>query len=301
MGKDAGKSRTAGLIKASKPDLLPVVAAQFITEAQSSLAERNRVYQEEMNTTLQRRCAEVQAALRSHGLSNLMFYFRLGQLCLDTVTRSEVYGESAFDKIQRALSTKTPTLVKAAQFARVFSADQVEELLAFNGKNGDFQLHWGHVCYLITVEDQQLRRKLAKQAAEEAYTAEELHGVIVQAYGGTRRSGGRPLRRPRSLPSMLRQLDVETQLWNRRYREVWHGDESSLFGDILTLPPDRYKPELAEQLTKAEAALTGMQDAVAEALGLCTRAAARVKAVVATKTKETTSRVVSSKNKKRKK
>ncbi len=102
------------------------------------------------------------------------------------------------------------------RFASRYTERQVKSLCRLRRPNG-LPLHWGHVMYLLSVDDKAQRRELELRAAEHGWTAPELNDAIPDEFRHMTQPGhGRPLRTPRSPASGLRQLRSEADLLVRR-------------------------------------------------------------------------------------
>lgn len=112
------------------------------------------------------------------------------------------------------------TLRWEKRFATRYTKRQVEALCRLRRPNG-LPLHWGHVMYLLGVDDKVQRRELERQAAGHGWAAPELNDAIPDEFRHKTQPGhGRPLRKPRSPAAGLRQLRSEADVLGRRARHV---------------------------------------------------------------------------------
>jgi hypothetical protein len=124
------------------------------------------------------------------------------------------------------------TLRWEKRFATRYTEPQVKALCRLRRPNG-LSLHFGHVMYLLGVEDRAQRRDLERQAAEHGWTAPELNSEIPDEFRHKTEPGhGRPLKKPRSPAAGLRQLRSEADVLVRRCklitREMTSAAESGL-------------------------------------------------------------------------
>ncbi|WZO96053.1 hypothetical protein EP7_003028 [Isosphaeraceae bacterium EP7] len=111
------------------------------------------------------------------------------------------------------------TLRKARQFARTYSASELEALLAQRTGRGK-ALRWCHVRELVAVEDRGVRAELERQVASRGWSVRELREEIRRARGGGRGSeGGRKHRRPASAEAGLARVIETCEAW-LRFRET---------------------------------------------------------------------------------
>lgn len=112
------------------------------------------------------------------------------------------------------------TLRWEKRFATRYTKRQVESLCRLRRPNG-LPLHWGHVMYLLGVDDKAQRKELERQAAEHGWTAPELNDAIPAEFRHRTEPGhGRPLKKPRSPSAGLRQLRSEADVLVRRAQHV---------------------------------------------------------------------------------
>lgn len=134
-------------------------------------------------------------------------------------------------KLQRTLGLNEFTFRKERQFAKTYSEDEFQHLCALRrgGATDAKPLHWGHVVYLLTIEDKGKRRQFEKQAAERNWTAPQLLQAIRQEFPETKNKGGRRLKPADTLDGRLEQLEFETNQVRKRLLAVWSPVEEQAF------------------------------------------------------------------------
>lgn len=107
------------------------------------------------------------------------------------------------------------TLRKCRAFARAYSKDELEERCGLRRRDSGLPLQWGHVTYLLIVDDKARRRQLQQEAAKQGWTAPMLNAAIPRKY---RLASGhdRRMARPGTIEEGLQQLILEGGHWSRR-------------------------------------------------------------------------------------
>ena len=109
-------------------------------------------------------------------------------------------------------------------------------------------LPWRYVQQLLMVPPGEVRDALQRKAAERGWGLEELAAAIPGKVrrGQTRREGGRPFLRPRTVADGLRRIVRHGDEWLRRYgSKAWSGDDW-LGGKVGAAGPGGLKARLAE-------------------------------------------------------
>ena len=123
-------------------------------------------------------------------------------------------------------------------------------------------LPWRHVQQLLKLPPGEGRDALQRKAAERGWGLEELAAAIPGKVRRrqTRREGGRPFLRPRTVADGLRRIVRHGDEWLRRYgSKAWSGDDW-LRGKVGAAGPGGLKARLAE----AREVLREVREAVAE-------------------------------------
>ena len=162
--------------------------------------------------------AEAEAQLRAYHALGRKVLARIKDGPLDAATLRQLDEETGygFDNIR-----------KARLFARVYTEEQLDELCALRTPRG-MPLPWRHVQQLLMVPPGEGRDALQRKAAERGWGLEELAAAIPGKVrrGQTRREGGRPFLRPRTVADGLRRIARHGDEWLRRYgSKAWSGDD----------------------------------------------------------------------------
>ena len=150
---------------------------------------------------VQRKADEMIAKLRE--------YHRLGLECNLLPTRKE---RREFAD-QQAISQTTIRKVRA--FAREYTSPELDELCRLRKPDG-MPFHFGYIPYFLCCHGKKERQKLQRQAAENGWTAPEVHAAIRQMRGGRQGGGGRPMKKPATAEAGLTRITADGRLWVRR-------------------------------------------------------------------------------------
>ena len=111
------------------------------------------------------------------------------------------------------------TMRKDRRFARLYTEDEVAALLELRRPNG-LPLHWGHVGYLLQVQDANKRRKFEERAARAGWSAQQLRVAIQGKFGGRGSGHGSRIKPPTNAEAGLLQLVHDSELVRSRCRIV---------------------------------------------------------------------------------
>jgi len=121
------------------------------------------------------------------------------------------------------------------RFARVYTSEELEELLKLRSKKHGTPLGWGIVRKLMAVEDKKIRRKLELRAAKESWSVRQTEAIIRERVFKTKRSkGARPVVEPKNLTELLQRLEIHT---GESQRRLSHWTDS----DLLNQTPSTMK------------------------------------------------------------
>lgn len=208
-----------------------------------------------MPAPLLKKMQEIERDFSGTRASNLKFYHALGGKVLEIMNNAERYqgtdGTSGLILLERALSTQGRTLRRAATFATRFTDRDLDRLIGLHNKATRFQLHWGHVTYLLTVDDKEKLWDFAKTACSEHLDPPALHERIKKSE--RRRKGhGRKHALPATCVGQARQIRNVTVNWNNKATQVWDGEETSAVANLLAVPPEEVNDELITMLVETQ-------------------------------------------------
>lgn len=213
-------------------------SANMMRSAAAIASDRKEAI-EAMGAKLRRKLAQVEKMFDNTREANLRFYYNLGAAMLDVRRNPDKYdGPQSEQLLKRAMYTKKRQLDRAIQFAELFEPDQFEAIVALQHPETGFQLHWGHMTYLMTLSTKKQRADMAAKAVREMWDPSALYAAIKRRYpdrGG--HGGGRPHSLPATVHMQIRQMMEVTRNFIKK-RELWNGVEMNVFDNILTGPPD---------------------------------------------------------------
>lgn len=230
------------------------------------IAERTSAI-EQMNSSLRRRFNKLEKSVNDLRADNLRYYHNIGVICEEIRESPETYvgkdGTPGLKLIEQALSTQARTLRKAALFARTYSPARLETLIGLVNSETNFQLHWGHVSFLLTLPTEEKQDRFAAEAVEKMLDPPALHDLIKKR---TQRSGGhgRTHAMPKTVGAQIRQILTICKQWTGKNSNVWNGDDESVFGNIMNMPVDDMEPDMVEQLTEIEGLMTEISESAGE-------------------------------------
>ncbi len=264
MGRQSLKQREA------------VKSARAITKVRAEALEQ-------MNTQLRRKFTKIEKSVNDLRADNLRYYWQIGKICEEIRDNPAKYagkdGTPGLKLVERALSTQARTLRKAAMFARTYTEEQLEELIGLYHSETNFQLHWGHVSFLLTVPTHEQRLKFAQEAIEQMLDPPALHERIKKKLN--RGSGhGRKHEMPKTVPAQIRQILTVCRQWVGKDEGVWNGEEESVFGNIMNLAPEEMTEEMVTQLDEIRELMQGITDRASENVERSNRAKEHVEATL---------------------
>lgn len=160
------------------------------------------------------------------GKRDLLWYHQVGQQ-VDALHPSESreYGESRIQEIADALGEKASygdKLWKARNFFEKYTRDEAKALNRPDPDSG-YVLTWSHMVHLLSLDDFD-RLWFEEDCLNAEWSTRELRQAIADDRG-RKGKGGRRFQNPSNTEAALRQLIRESQMWHRRYQEVWFGVE----------------------------------------------------------------------------
>ena len=199
--------------------------------------------------------SEAEAQLRAYHALGRKVLARIKDGPLDAVSLRELDEETGygFDNIR-----------KARVFAARYTARQLDELSKLRTPEG-MPLPWRHVRQLLMLPAGEGREALQRKAAERGWGLEELDAAIPRKVRRkqTRREGGRPFLRPRTVADGLRRIVRHDGEWLRRYGSRAGAGDDWLRGKIGAAGKGGLKARLAE----AREVLREVREAAAELEG----------------------------------
>lgn len=207
-------------------------------------------------------------------VENLQYYYQIGQLYVEVREHPDDYrgksGKAGLVLLQEALSIHARTLRRAAKFADLYDDEALVELIELKEPSTGFCLHWGHVAYLLTVEDANKRHKFAEEAVKKLLDPPALHKHIKEKMG---RDGGhgRGHAMPKTIAAQVRQIVTICQQWLAKDEQIWNGEEESVFGNVLNAAPDELTPEIVADLFEVRRLMEAIADKAQENIGMATR------------------------------
>lgn len=210
---------------------------------------------EQMSAPLRRLFTSIEKSVSDLRAQNLRYYHTIGALCEQIRQSPERYagkdGTPGLKLIEKALSTQARTLRKAAAFAREYDESQLKRLIALQNPQTKFQLHWGHVSFLLTVPTAERRERFAQEAVEKMLDPPALHDLIKKRMS---RSGGHGRRHemPKTIAAQLSQIKKLSQQWLDKSNNVWNGDDQSVFANVMNMPVDDMEPDMIAVLQEIE-------------------------------------------------
>ena len=257
--------------------------------AANAITKQRTAALEQMNSRLQRKFTQIEKSVNDLRADNLRYYYKIGQICEDIRENPQQYlghdGTPGLRLVEQALSTQARTLRKAAMFAREYKENELKELIGFFHKETNFQLHWGHVSFLLSLPNAETRRRFAMEAIEHMLDPPALHELIKKK---TQRgpSHGRKHEMPKTVAAQIRQINTICKAWLGKNDGVWNGEDESVFGNITNMPPEDMTPEMVEELLEAGAQMTLIAEAAGANVPKISRAAEHMKGCIDKRDKE---------------
>jgi hypothetical protein len=220
-----------------------------------------------MNKKLLAKLQQIESGMASARTNNLRWYYELGEVVRTIRDNNDEYagtdGTNGLKLIEQALSTQARTLRRAATFRESFTAAEFERLIGLENTETKFQLHWGHINYLLTVEDHDDRWRFAVTACEKMLSPPELHAHMKRRLGRSR-GHGRRHKVPETLRGQLTQVEQATTTWNTKQAQVWDGDDVNVMSNLMKASPDDVDQEFVDNLKTARAGFQEMAESAAK-------------------------------------
>lgn len=232
----------------------------------AQITKRRSAAVDQMNSKLRRKFTQIEKKVNDLRAENLRFYHKIGEVVLDIKQHPEEYvghdGTPGIKLIEEALSTQARTLRKAASFAETYSNEELDELISMYNTQTNFQLHWGHVSFLLTLPAKEQRVKYAMEAVEKMWDPSALHDAIKRRT--SRGAGhGRGHEMPATVAAQVRQIKKITDQWVKKNANVWNGEDKNVFENVMNHPPEEMTDELLADLREVKELFTDLIEGVA--------------------------------------
>jgi hypothetical protein len=193
-----------------------------------------------MNAALRAKVHEIEALEGETREVNLRYYHLLGHHVQDVMDNEDrVYGDRPMERLTEAVQIHIRVLRLAAQFARMYTEEGVQELIAARDEETTFAINWGHMQFLMTISDETKRRQFIARTLRNMWDPHALHAAIQRDRGETPGAHGRTHGIPKTIHMQIRQIMESTRLWVAKFDAVWNGDEYNVIDNILSSPPDK--------------------------------------------------------------
>jgi len=227
---------------------------------------------------------KLQSLLAKPGPKTLLWHHSVGK-CVEELCPQDAkrYGSGGLKELAEKLlkSQSIPGTPQPQSFANLLWAkrnfyntyrrDEVEQL-SKQAKEGGFELTWSHVVFLLTLDEPDCE-DFQRRCIEAGWSSDELHRRIKE-YRGVKGRGGVRFRRPDKEEDNLRQLIAESEMWQRRFRDVWFPAD----GTGICLDVKKAKPKELRKLREKAATILGeMQSDIKKCLANQKRQASKSK------------------------
>jgi hypothetical protein len=162
------------------------------------------------------------------------------------------------DALADMVQCRPNSVYRAGKLARCYSTSEVVKL--------EEKLTWSRIAPLVAIDDQDRREELQRECIAKGWNVRELRYAIRGRVGRlrSRGRGGRPSRRPQSLPEALADLDRLLNAIVHWYRGFEHAAASESADPPrrrrsrkVTFDIDQFPPDLR---TRLPAIIRGLED-----------------------------------------
>jgi hypothetical protein len=220
-----------------------------------------------MNPRLRGKLEQIEKKYGDTRADNLRFYYDLGGTIGEIRNNPDQYagtdGTSGIKLIERALSTQARTLRRAAAFREAYSPADFERLIGLQNTETNFQLHWGHVNYLLSIESAEQRWRFAADACSKMLSPPELHAYMKRRLGRAR-GHGRAHTIPPTLLGQVRQMETVTSVWNSKQAQVWDGEKTNVLSNLMEAGADDVNEDFLTHLKATRDGLLEMAENAAQ-------------------------------------
>lgn len=259
----------------------------------AAIAQQRTAAISQMRTPLRRKFNQLERSMHDVRADNLRYYWRIGQICQDIKDNPDTYvgtdGTDGLKLVERALSTQARTLRKAASFAKLYTEEQLNELIELKNDETGYQLNWGHVSFLLTLPTSRQRQRFAGTAVNRMLDPPALHDEIKRV---TERAPGHGRRHemPKTVPAQLAQILKLSKQWVDKNEQVWNGTDESVFGNVMNMTIEDIDNQVLAQLQEIEEYMTQMAAGANENIARVGRTREYVEEVLRTREEQETRR-----------
>lgn len=229
---------------------------------------------ESMNDITRKKLGEIEKLINAFRGNNLKYYYKLGGILAKITDNVTVYTNQGYHYLETALEMHVRTMQRAKQFAREYSQEEYDNLVAAKHAKTEFQLNWTHVTHLLSLPTKVQREKWVRKAIKHMWNPKEL-AAQMKAANGEESTTEKEHKLPGTVHSQIRQMKDFTSNWAHKAGKMWNGDETNVFTNIYDEPPERLcqmdadnLAELAEVLPIMAALVKELTPLVADAVSL---------------------------------
>lgn len=251
-------------------------AAEKAKSRPSQVIASRRAALANMNERLLEKFHELEDMTNTMQSDNIRYYYNLGCVYRDVEQHPEDYigkdGTPGFELVQAA-SSHARLLRRCSQAARQLTEHHVDQLIGLANKEANFRLHWQHITYLLTIDQWGTLYEWAKKAVANLWDPKTLHDFLKKAGVGNRgHAHGRKHEIPATVPAQVRQMLKYSKTWISKQESVWHGDDNSIFANVLKLHRDDVDEQLADDLRELSKLMDAMRDHAVSNMQACAQA-----------------------------
>jgi hypothetical protein len=215
-----------------------------------------------MSDTLRAAFETIESQLDSMKAQNILNFFNIGKQLQDIKTFPERYttadNSDPMKVLIKALDLQQRQVRCALQFFQCYTEERLQKLLELKNTGTGYRLHFGHVRYLLTVTDPDVRDSYAERAVTDCLTPEQLHKLIKTAED-REPAHGRAAVLPKTLTGQLLQIVDASEKFVNKQEKVWNGENVSVFANLTNAEPDELCHEHLDLLRVLQELMQRMQ------------------------------------------
>lgn len=253
----------------------PVAARSSRTLSPASQLAIRKTAIDNMPAPLATQFSRIERSINDLRETNLRYYHTLGELCSQVKANPTKYrgvdGTDGLKVIETALGAQGRLIRRVIQFAEAYDKAELKVLIELKNEQNAYQLNWGHVMYLLTIDTKERRAAIAEEAVKKALDPGALHELIQKRFN---RSGGhgRSHSMPVALQSQVTQIKKLTTVWIDKSNDVWNGEDQSVFGNLQEATAADVTKELVDTTVELEGKLKELIEVAKGNLEQCTKA-----------------------------
>lgn len=228
-------------------DVEGVSVEQVVREARVAIHENAPLYQMSiLISTAQKRVQE----------TPIQANYKIGEVLNTCHGDPDRFGKDAVRLLENRWYSDRRKFRRCMLFARLFSPDEMETMVAMENQERGWHLTWDHINYvLVDYLSREQALDLLRRAAEQGWKAKELMREVQKLNVSEKKTHGRGHARPDTMGALLAQMEAVINQVVVKNGNVWNCSDREYGLDIFSIEPGNITEENYGKLTSVQSTI----------------------------------------------